>query len=591
MPQVPVWQPVEFELHSEHTGSASIHDHVLRATFTSPTGRSRRVYGFWDGGDTWRVRFAPDEIGEWRGVTSVEGQPDNGLHDQVLTLTAGDPAGDSRFDRHGPIRVADSGRHFAHLDGTPFLWIGDTAWNGPMLSTDEEWAWYVAQRTRQSFSAVQWVATSWLVATGDLDGRAPFTGTDRISIDPEFFRRLDGKVAALARAGLLGVPVLLWAAEWTRDDPAVNDMNPGYALPDDQAVLLARYMVARWDAYPVAWILPGDGPYTGAHAQKWRRIGAEVFASVDHAPVTLHPNGMQWYGPEFDDQDWLDFLGYQSGHGDDEATVRWLVEGPPATGWQQLRSRPIVNLEPPYEGHVAYQSKRPFSAADVRKRLAWSLLVSPMAGVTYGGHGVWDWGDGTHEPLNHPGTGVPMAWRQAVLMPGAEGLGHMVRLLEAIDWWRLVPAPELVAAQPGGRRHIAAARSPEGDLVVVYIPEDRSVSLRQEQLPQASIAAWIDAANGQEQSVQSDGGEFTTPAAGDWWLRINAEITGGCGGRFMSEHLSVDERGHIADMAYRIRRLSVEMIDLGPMGSHRRLVLDGRAAGRPVLPPHVGTPG
>ena len=202
------------------------------------------------------------------------------------------------------------------------------------------------------------------------------------------------------------MPVLLWAAEWTRD-PSVNDMNPGYALPHDQAVLLARYMVARWDAYPVAWMLPGDGPYTGAHAERWRRIGADVFGAVDHAPVTLHPNGMQWYGPEFDDQDWLDFLGYQSGHGDDDATVRWLVEGPPATGWQQLRPRPIVNLEPPYEGHVAYQSKQPFSAADVRKRLAWSLLVSPMAGVTYGGHGVWDWGDGTHEPLNHPGTGVP----------------------------------------------------------------------------------------------------------------------------------------------------------------------------------------
>ena len=76
---------------------------------------------------------------------------------------------------------------------------------------------------------------------------------------PEFFRRLDGKVAALARAGLLAVPVLLWAAEWT-DDPRVNELNPGYSLPDDQAVLLARYMVARWDAYPVAWILPGTAP-------------------------------------------------------------------------------------------------------------------------------------------------------------------------------------------------------------------------------------------------------------------------------------------------------------------------------------------
>ena len=184
MPQVPIWQPVEFELRSEHPGGDPIHDHVLRATFTSPSGRSRRVYGFWDGDDTWRVRFAPDEVGDWRGVTSCEGSHDRGLQGQVLTVTAAGPAGDSRFDRHGPIRVADSGRHFAHLDGTPFLWIGDTAWNGPMLSTDEEWRWYVAQRTRQSFTAVQWVATSWLVATGDREGHAPFTGRERIDHRP-----------------------------------------------------------------------------------------------------------------------------------------------------------------------------------------------------------------------------------------------------------------------------------------------------------------------------------------------------------------------------------------------------------------------
>ena len=228
--------------------------------------------------------------------------------------------------------------------------------------------------------------------------------------------------------------------------------------------------------------------------------------------------------PEFDDQHWLDFLGYQSGHGDDDATVRWLVDGPPATGWQQLRPRPIINLEPPYEGHVAYQSKEPFSAAEVRKRLAWSLLVSPMAGVTYGGHGVWDWGDGTHEPLNHPGTGIPMAWRLAVSMPGAEDVGHLMRLLQGIDWWRLEPAPELVREQPGGQRHIGAARSPEGDLAVVYVPEDRLVSLRRELLPPAFSATWIDAATGQTQEAQDAheaAGTFTTPAPGDWWLRIS----------------------------------------------------------------------
>ena len=33
----------------------------------------------------------------------------------------------------------------------------------------------------------------------------------------------------------------------------------GFGLPEDEAVLLARYEVARWAAYPVVWILAGDG--------------------------------------------------------------------------------------------------------------------------------------------------------------------------------------------------------------------------------------------------------------------------------------------------------------------------------------------
>ncbi len=293
---------------------------------------------------------------------------------------------------------------------------------------------------------MQWVATQFLAAVdGDRDGRKAFSGTDRIVLDPAFFQRLDGKVEALARAGLLGIPTLLWAAEWCADE-AVNLTNPGYWLPEDQAILLARHMVARWDAYPVAWFLPGDAPYTGDKAGRWQRIGRAVFGDVDHAPVTLHPNGMSWFAPDFDAEDWLDYIGYQSGHGDDDATVRWLTEGPPASGWQALRPRPIVNLEPPYEDHIGYQSQRRFTADDVRRRLAWSLLVSPTAGVTYGGHGVWGWDDGTTVPENHPTTGVAKPWREALHLDGAEQVRHLAALFGAQStgggwcpprsWWR-----------------------------------------------------------------------------------------------------------------------------------------------------------
>jgi hypothetical protein len=521
MIETALWQPAEFVLRSDVRTDDPTPTSHLRAVFTSPSGRECRVYGFWDGRDVWRVRFAPTEEGTWRGVTTCSDPADAGLHGRTMELRVAPPSGETAFDRHGPVRVAAGGRHLEHLDGTPFLWLADTCWSGPLRSEEADWQTYLAARSAQSFSAVQWVATQYLAATsGDRDGRTAFRGRDRIAIDAAFFQRLDGKVQALARAGLLGVPVLLWAAEWS--DESVNRTNPGYWLSEDQAILLARHMVARWDCYPVAWILPGDGPYTGEKAGRWQRIGRAVFGGVDHAPVTLHPNGLSWYGPDFEQEGWLDIIGYQSGHGDDDGTVRWLTEGPPASGWQSLRPRPVVNLEPPYEEHVAYQSGRRFSAADVRRRLAWSLLAAPTAGVTYGGHGVWGWDDGSAPPENHPTTGVPKPWREALHLPGAEQIPHLARLFRAIAWWRLVPDPELVLDQPGGHRHVSASRSPAGDLALVYVPEDRRVRLDVARLRADLVGAWLSAETGDEVPVGSVSGEMVTPAPGDWWLRLVA---------------------------------------------------------------------
>ena len=236
-------------------------------------------------------------------------------------------------------------------------------------------------------------------------------------------------------------------------------------------------MVARWDAYPVAWFLPGDAPYTGDKAARWQRIGRAVFGDVDHAPVTLHPNGMSWFAPDFDAEDWLDYIGYQSGHGDDDATVRWLTEGPPASGWQALRPRPIVNLEPPYEDHIGYQSQRRFTADDVRRRLAWSLLVSPTAGVTYGGHGVWGWDDGTTVPENHPTTGVAKPWREALHLDGAEQMRHLAALFGS---HRLVAtrarpgAGGGAAGRPSARRRLAQRGGRPGPRLRAGGPRDHA---------------------------------------------------------------------------------------------------------------------
>lgn len=520
------WDRFERTFQSRRAYRNPFQEVTLRVVFTAPSGRSRLIYGFWDGGPIWKVRFAPNEVGKWFYSTSCSDAKNGSLNNQSGAFVCTAPVGRNRFDQHGPVQVSRDRHYLEHEDGTPFFWLGDTAWNGALLSTPDEWELYLRERQRQKFTVVQWVASQWRASpTGDREGRAAFTGQDRIAINPEFFQKLDAKADAANRAGLLNAPVLLWAI----GGGSHPEINPGYALQEDQAILLARYMVARWGANNVIWILPGDGDYRGVRAERWKRIGQAVFGEEPHAPVVLHPGGMQWVLNEFRDQKWLDIQGYQSGHGDDDRTLRWIFAGPPATDWKKEPARPFINLEPPYENHIAYQSQTRIAPLTVRRAIYWSLLSAPPVGVTYGGHGVWGWDDGTKPPTDHPRTGVPLPWQQALHMPAGEQMAHVAEFFTAIDFWRLRPAPEVLATQPdkdAARRHIAAARSEAGDLLVVYVPEDRAVDIYQKSLPPNFLASWFNPRTGEkapvvavvnEQSIQ-----FATPDAGDWLLFVKS---------------------------------------------------------------------
>ncbi|MEZ4664189.1 MAG: DUF5060 domain-containing protein [Caldilineaceae bacterium] len=338
--QIAQWHCLELTFHSATGYANPIQEVELLVIFSGPTDESQTVRGFWDGDSVWRVRFAPNAVGEWRYETSCTDAANSGLHAQSGRFTCTPPTNETCFTQHGPVRLAANKRHFEHADGTPFFWLADTAWNGPLRSTKKEWDRYLHVRTRQRFSAVQWVTTQWRAAPdGDIEGGLAYTGDNsRIQINPAFFQRLDERVAATARAGLLNAPVLLW----TLGSADTLNVNPGHSLPEDQAVRLVRYMVARWGAYPVVWILPGDGNYGGEKAARWQHIGQAAFGSEAHAPVALHCCGMHFPAAEFRDEAWLGVLGYQSGHGDSADTLQWIVSGPPSQGMAP-RTAPLLH--------------------------------------------------------------------------------------------------------------------------------------------------------------------------------------------------------------------------------------------------------
>ena len=424
---------VSIESSQRHFGQQQYVD--VQFELTDPEGSKHIQPGFWHGGKTWKVRFSPSVVGDWTWRSQCG--TDASLNDKFGTFKCVPYRGDNPLYRHGPLKVSDDGHYLAHADGTPFFWLVDTAWNGALKSSGEDWARFLDDRVKKSFTGIQYVVTQWRTAYANAEGLKAYEGYETIRINPKFFERIEERTQAVNGKGLLAVPVLLWTL-------GSREHNPGQ-LPEDQAILLAKYMIARLGAYHVSWFLPGDGNYFGDSVDRWKRIGRAVFDQPGHATATLHPQGMQWPWDAFLGEKWVSYLGYQSGHGDDGRTLEWIYKGPPAQKWNLQPIRPVINLEPPYEDHIAYQSRQRHTAYTVRRATYWSLLNAPTAGASYGAHGVWSWEAKPNTPQEHGGTGVAKPWHEAMALPGSTSMKHMADLFTSIDWWRLRPDDSLVA--------------------------------------------------------------------------------------------------------------------------------------------------
>ncbi len=502
MESVPLWSVWEVEL----TGEVE-HDHLPEAApptvrLVSPTGEEHRVEAFWDGGSTWRTRFAPGEVGRWRWRSRCETEPALDGAGGEFTCVASDEGGRMA---HGPLHVAADHRHLEHVDGTPFFWLADTAWNGALRADEADWAEYLDLRREQGFTAVQFVMTQW---RGWPEADVFRDDDGRLDVDVEAFRRLDRMVTAVNEHGLVAAPVMLWT---------LSEGDPGQTLSEEHAVRLSRYMLARWGAHNVAWLLGGDGRYE-AVVDRWKRIGRAVFGDRHDRPVTLHPCGTSWIGDWFGDEPWFDFLGYQSGHGLPEKTSHWIAQGPPAQNWRDL-DLPIINLEPNYEAHPAYGSDYRISALDVR-RAAWlSVLCNPTAGVTYGTNSIWVWANETGDAPGHSNLKAIPPWRDGLESEGIRGMTAMRAILDDVQWWRLRPAQELLVEQPGAddaRMFIAVAAGDERDLVVAYLPGGGEIVLAGEGLP--ASGAWRDPRDGGSVAAEGVDGRFSAPDDRDWVL-------------------------------------------------------------------------
>jgi hypothetical protein len=206
--------------------------------------------------------------------------------------------------------------------------------------------------------------------------------------------------------------------------------------------------------------------------------------------------------------------------------LQWIHSGPVSSFWQKSPARPLINLEPPYEGHLGYQSRKPHTDYVTRRAIYWSLLNAPTAGVTYGAHGVWSWHTKAGEPpTDHPTTGIAKTWREALPFPGSTQMKYLGAMFRSIAWWELAPDEQLLATQPGGAdpaRHVSASRSEKRDLALLYLPVGGSVALRPDVLAPGLRAEWFDPRSGERSAAKEAAARtFAAPDDKDWVLLLH----------------------------------------------------------------------
>ncbi|MBI2299129.1 MAG: DUF4038 domain-containing protein [Armatimonadetes bacterium] len=511
---VPQWTRWEASLESARDHDHPVADVTLRVTCTGPRGRTLRGYGFWDGGRTWRLRAAFPVAGTWRWATDCSDPADTGLHGRQGEVRVTAYRGRNPLYRHGFLRVSDDHRYLCHADGTPFLWIGDTAWAVPFRSKPDDWLTYLDNRVRKRFTLIQVaIAPEW-AGERDAQGRAPFIDGDLTRPDPAFWQTYEAK---LRQANERGLEVLV-----------VGLMEPTRRYPEEAAAkLFARYLGARLNGDHVLFSPSFDSGF--------RPLGDAVGEAIkDAAPehlVTQHPGtpsgeATNVIAEKYHDRAYLDFAGDQSGHngGNRERCARQAIE------WNlhlyhRTPPKPVINLEAMYDAHGVDG----WTADDARS-LGWRSVLSGAAGYTYGcgdtpakvpemNGGIWFWADEPDRP-DH--------WRKAIDWESAGQMTVLHDFLAGIPWWRLEPAIERVHDQPAESvRRVCLAAAREGDLAVAYLPDNDRVRFDAKGLKPGRAARWLDPVHGAWQPaaapvMEDDTVTYAAPSRGEWVLLLQS---------------------------------------------------------------------
>lgn len=371
----------------------------------------------------------------------------------------------------GRLRVAENRRYLEYEDGTPFFYLGDTAWELFHRLNREEAVRYLANRAGKGFTVIQAAVLSEL---GGLDvpnayGDLPLADRNPDKPNEAYFRHVDYIVGEAEKLGLFLGMLPTWGDYWVRGGSAI--------FTPENARRYGSFLGRRYKDRPIIWILGGDQTVT---CEQDRIVIDALAAGLTEGDggrhlKTFHPRGPGLSSLHLHSAPWLDFNMYQSSHAARDHDNGLYAEH----DYTLAPSKPTLDGEPRYEqipvGFYLRGSSdiNRFTDDDARQAAWWSVLAG-ACGHTYGNNNVWQmW-----QPGRKPVIAANVPWYEALDHPGAFQMGHLRRFMESLPFTKLVPDQKIILNGPtSGGAKIRAARATDGTFAVVYSPRGEAFTL------------------------------------------------------------------------------------------------------------------
>ncbi len=442
---------------------------VMDAVFTNrETGTKLTVPAFYDGDNTFKVRFAPTEYGIWDYETSCE--KDASLSGKKGTVGANGYKGTLELYKHGFVKTNGS-KYFVYDDGTPFFYLGDTHWTmyaeefdspgafAGDTGAESHFKYIVDKRVEQGYTVYQSepIQAPFDLSVGKFSERTV-----------EGFKKADKYYAYIAEKGMVHANAEFFFAS-SLDDFMVKKTAYLEAI--------SRYWVARFGAYPVMWTLAQeiDNDFYAENKSNatiswnysnnpWVEVAAYIHKYDAYAhPLTGHQEGssnttvtgkgLEGYNVAGQDFSKVSNKGISVFLGD-EVTARTGHDWFGAQWKQNVDILPnFVSARDYWEsGKVAVNYEDRYVnlwTDDYGARVrGWVTMLNGFAGYAYGCIDLWYYNstyDMEKDTVRQDGRSTitvkdkQKKWSEAIEFESGYQCAYMKKFLEGLDWWKLVP--------------------------------------------------------------------------------------------------------------------------------------------------------